>query len=56
MPMKSANMLRANKHTVILSGKPYKVKNITRDGAIVVIDLGEGGVIRRTPGAKLEVR
>lgn len=56
MKRKSANMIKAKKHTVIHAGKPYEVVGVERDGATVVIDLGEGGIIRRSPGAKLEIR
>ena len=56
MPRKSANMLRAGKHTVLVDGKPHKIENIERDGATVVIHLANGDVIRRSPGAKLEIK
>lgn len=56
MKRKSANMLRAGKHTVIHDGKSYEIVSISRDGATVIIDLGAGGVLRRSPGSKLEVK
>ena len=56
MPRKSANMLRAGKHVLLIQGKPRKIKDIGRDGATVVIQLDDGEIIRRSPGAKLEIK
>ena len=56
MARKSANMLKAGKHTVLVDGKPHKIEKIERDGAIVVIHLENGDTIRRSPGSKLEIK
>ena len=53
---KSANMLRAGKHTVLVDGKPHKIEKIERDGTTVVIHLANGDILRRSPGSKLEIK
>jgi len=60
MPRKSASMIRANRHTVVLFGRDHKIvaTAVRGEGAdqIVVLTTADGTEIRRSPGAKLEVR
>ena len=55
MPRKSAHMLRANKHTIVIDGKPCKIiKIVPLPSGSLEIHAGDR-VITRTPGAKIEV-
>lgn len=55
MARKSAHMIRAGKHKIVVLGKTYGVEKVEEDGGILVISLDNGEQIRRTRGAKLEV-
>lgn len=60
MPYKSARMVRAGKHVLLLNGKPHHVVKVELDGEIFVFHCtdidGNQVSLRRSSGAKIEVR
>lgn len=56
MARKSARMVRAKKHSIVLLGVAHKVLDVeTTATGMIEFTLDNASKIRRSPGAKLEV-